>query len=495
MTIAIAAGTATAVVVGSMVGIRLASSHHVAASPPPTTAATSAPPVSPSPSPTGTTGPPSTTPPTTTPPTTPPGSPISGPTSFPFQAGAGEGLAARLTRVTYKTGVNLRVTDSGGALVGGSTIIAPGGFVDTIRLPAAGAYEVEVAPNVKSERGSFRLHLIHVPPDVTGEITLDGPPATIANAVPGQNMRLTFPATKGRRISVNETNLTVQTAATVAVLDPGGNPVSSLVVLPPSGFSDTTDLPVDGTYTLLIDPDEADVGSITIDIHLVPPDPTVETRPNAEPFTLTTTVAGQNASFTFAGKNGQRVSMILSDITVPTSVGTGLDAPDGTRVGGQLSLPPKDFLDVQTLPQDGTYTMQLDMGEDGTGSVTVALFDVPPDPVAALGVDGSAQTVRTTAPGQNVVLQVRGASGPVTLHCTNLAFDRGLVVRQLDANGRPVGPLNIATPTFGDIALTPGPDGQLTVLLDPIEDDVGSVTVSVSTGPSPSGASPSSPAA
>jgi hypothetical protein len=49
-----------------------------------------------------------------------------------------------------------------------------------------------------------------------------------------------------------------------------------------------------------------------------------------------------------------------------------------------------------------------------------------------------------------------------------------------------VGPLNLCTPPSSDIPLTPGPDGRLAVLLDANADEVGSVTVSVSTAPSPS---------
>ncbi|HXJ64087.1 MAG TPA: hypothetical protein VNN79_10060, partial [Actinomycetota bacterium] len=479
-TIAIAAGTATAVVVGSVVGIRLAS-HHAAPSPPPTIAVTSAPPQSPP----ATTGPPSTTPPGTTPPTTAPQSPISGPRNFPFQAGDGEGLAARLSRVTFKDGVNLQVLDAGGNAVGGSTILAPGGFVDRISLPAAGAYDVRVKPNIPSESGSFRLVLIHVPPDVTGEITPDGPPVTIANTVPGQNMDLSFPGTKGMRISLSETSIAVKVAVTVTIVDPSGNSVAGHVLLPPSGFSDTATLPVDGTYTLAIDPVGADVGSVTTAMHVVPPDPTAETRPNSKPFTMTTTVPGQNASFTFSGQAGQRVSMDMTNITV-TSVSITLAAPDGSNVQGQVMLPPETFMEATTLPQDGTYTMHLDVGADATGSMTMQLFDVPPDPVVALGVDGPAQTVTTTAPGQNAVLQLRGLTGPVTLHFTNVTYKSGLVLQPVDAKGNAQGGLSLVDPPGGDVDMAPGPDGLLFVKLDPSSTDVGRVTVSASPSSSPS---------
>src|SRR5262249_5941573 len=157
------------------------------------------------------------------------------------------------------------------------------------------------------------------------------------------------------RISLSETDITVKDAIVVTIVDPEGHVLIGRTFLPPSGFSDTQELPADGTYSLEIDPVQADVGSVTTAMHHVPADPTAETRPNSEPFTMTTTVPGQNASFTFAGQKGERVSMDLSNDTVATSVGIELEAPDGTAVRFQTMLPPEDFMDTQTLPQDGTY--------------------------------------------------------------------------------------------------------------------------------------------
>jgi hypothetical protein len=336
-----------------------------------------------------------------------------------------------------------------------------------------------VTPSTPTQTGSFRLRLIHVPPDVTGQIAPDGPPVTIANTVPGQNMRLSFTGTKGQRVSLSETAIAVKDDAGITILDPAGNRLSGEIVLPGTAFSDTTELPVDGTYTVLIDPDQEDVGSVTIAMHDVPPDVVVRTEPNAKPFTITTTVPGQNASFSFPARAGQRLSMNMTGITVPTSVGVELDAPDGSRVAGQIMIQPGGFLDTQTLPQSGTYTMKIDPADDGTGSVTVALFAVPPDPVVGLSVNGPVQTATTVAPGQNVVLEIKGGSGAITLHCTGVSFPQGLVLQALDAKGQPTGALQFVGSNGGDVPFEIGSSGLLVVRLDASEADVGHVTVSV----------------
>ncbi|HEY7280040.1 MAG TPA: hypothetical protein VID47_00495 [Actinomycetota bacterium] len=406
---------------------------------------------------------------------------MSGPGETTFTAGDGEGIAAVLSDVTYRNGVELTVLDSAGDQIGSAIVVAPGGFVDTIALPGAGSYVARVTPNIPSQRGTFHLQLIHVPPDVTGEITPDAPPVAIANAVPGQNMRLTFHGTSGQRVSLSETNAGMKDGVTVSIRDPSDTTLSGRIVLPGPAFSDTTELRADGTYTVFIDPGEQDVGSLTIVMHEVPPDVVAQTEPNAKPFTVTTTVPGQNASFTFAGQAQQRVSMSLTDITVPTSVGVELDDSDGTRIDGLIVVPPEGFLDTVSLPRSGTYTMKLDPADDGTGSFTVALYDVPPDPVIPIAVNGPPKTVTTASPGQNIVLQIKGAPGTVFLHASDVSFPQGLTMQMLDATGKPVGTLSSIGKSGGEVQLTIDPTGLLVVRLDASEADVGHVTVSIKT--------------
>ena len=121
------------------------------------------------------------------------------------------------------------------------------------------------------------LTLYDVPPDVTTTITPGGPPVTVTTGpVPGQNALATFSGNQGQRIALKLSNVTIGTSsccsARVSILKPDG---STLVFPTPfgtsGGFVDTRSLPVSGTYTILVDPQLADVGSATLTLYDVPP--------------------------------------------------------------------------------------------------------------------------------------------------------------------------------------------------------------------------------
>ncbi|WP_207892968.1 hypothetical protein, partial [Micromonospora sp. MW-13] len=100
-------------------------------------------------------------------------------------------------------------------------------------------------------------------------------------------------------------------------------------------FFDTVVLPVDGTYTLLLNPDGASVGQVAAQVHLVPPDATASTSPGGAAVTLTTTVPGQNSVVSFAGTAGQRVSVQLTGGTYGTYNASGvIRKPDGSSLTG-----------------------------------------------------------------------------------------------------------------------------------------------------------------
>jgi hypothetical protein len=67
-----------------------------------------------------------------------------------------------------------------------------GSFIDATALPATGTYTIAVDPQ-GAVMGSLTLTVYAVPPDATATVTPGGAGVGIANAVPGQNMRLTFP--------------------------------------------------------------------------------------------------------------------------------------------------------------------------------------------------------------------------------------------------------------------------------------------------------------
>jgi hypothetical protein len=145
------------------------------------------------------------------------------------------------------------------------------------------------------------------------------------------------------------------------------------------GTLDTPPLPATGTYTILVDPQGTNTGSITLTLSQ---DVTGTMTINGPAVTVNLTRPGQNARLTFGGTVGQRVSLGMTDVTIGTSTCCGsqvsISTPDGTVLvsptfigtnGGTLDTPP--------LPATGTYTILVDPGGTSTGSITLTLSQVP----------------------------------------------------------------------------------------------------------------------
>jgi hypothetical protein len=321
-----------------------------------------------------------------------------------FDGEANRRIALRMSGVTIgpspccSTYVSILKPD--GTALGSQTLVGTnGGFVDTRSLPATGRYRILVDPQA-SATGSMTLTLYDVPPDATATIAPGGPPVTVSTGpVPGQNALVRFSGNQNQRIALRLSNVSIGTSsccsARVSILKPDG---STLVFATPfgtgGGFVDTRSLPVSGTYTILVDPQLADVGSATLTLYDVPPDVTSTITPGGPSVTVSMgPVPGQNALVTFSGAQGQRIALGMSNVTIGTSTccsaRVSISNPDGStlvyatpvgRNGG--------FLDTRVLPATGTYTILVDPQLADVGSMTLTLHDVPPDLTGSIAIGG-----------------------------------------------------------------------------------------------------------
>ena len=137
------------------------------------------------------------------------------------------------------------------------------------------------------------------------------------------------------------------------------------------------------------------------------------------------------------------------------------------------SGPGNSFVDTRTLPQTGTYTIVADPQDVRTGSVTVTLYDVPPDPTATAAVGGVPVTLTTSVPGQNATVTFTGSAGqPVSVAYSSSGFP-SLSVTLLGPNGSPIG---YGSGGFIDSVTLPA-NGQYTIAVDPAGAAVGSATL------------------
>ena len=196
----------------------------------------------------------------------------------------------------------------------------------------------------------------------------------VTTTVPGQNARLTFSGNAGQRVSLK---LSAGTMAQekVSLLAPDGSTVFSST-FGNTGFVDVRTLATSGGYMLVVDPAAANTGSLTLNLYDLPPDVAGTISAGGAAFTVTTTAPGQNATVVFSGNSGQRISLALSAGTMGQEK-VFLLAPDGSTVFSS-TFGNSGFVDVRTLAAAGSYALVVDPIGANTGSLTLALYDVPP---------------------------------------------------------------------------------------------------------------------
>src|SRR5207248_6801038 len=120
--------------------------------------------------------------------------------------------------------------------------------------------------------------------------------------------------------------------------------------------------------------------------------------PGGGPVTLTTTSAGETAQLKFNGTAGERVSLLMSAVSISASQ-VSLLGPNGATVATTYAGTSGGFMDTKTLPVSGAYTILVDPLGNATGSMTLALYDVPADAGGSITPGGPASSLSISTPG------------------------------------------------------------------------------------------------
>jgi thermitase len=314
-----------------------------------------------------------------------------------FSGSANQQVAVELTGVTVGAstccGVKLSILKPDGVALATADLFGTrGGVTDNQVLPVAGTYTILIDPQ-GAETGSATVTLHNVPADVAATASVGGASVTLANSAPFQNIRVTFAGTAGQRLGLGFTSVTMGSSTSSGVkatlLQPDGSPFDSASFGTNGNDVDVPPLPVSGTYTLLIDPQDRAAGSVTVTLSA---EVTGSLTLGGAPLALALNRPGQDARVTFAGTAGQSVVLSASGVTVGTSTCCGVTIkvyrPDGTTLttkgagtnGASWTL---------SLPATGTYTVWLDPQYARTGNITLQLaapmstiepLDLPPLP-------------------------------------------------------------------------------------------------------------------
>ncbi len=159
-----------------------------------------------------------------------------------------------------------------------------------------------------------------------------------------------------------------------SIVRPDGTTAASRC-LPGSGeqaFLDRLELPVAGTYKVVLDPAGTDVGELTLQLFDVPADVSAEV--GSDSVSLPVTVPGQNAVATFTATAGEQVKF---SITHPWSTGFTFAMMTLVRVSDnkvivQEALASSPYVPSSMVaPTDGQYRLLLDPYHAKTGTITL----------------------------------------------------------------------------------------------------------------------------
>jgi hypothetical protein len=361
-------------------------------------------------------------------------------------------------------------------------------FYEPKTLPANGTYTLQIDPTLDAV-GSVTVQVFDVPADsvtpVTACASLPCSPTTLPLTSAGQNARATFSGTGGQRVSVVAGNSLYASTVKVSILKVDGTPLTSppLTVGGFDGFIEPQTLPVDGVYTILVDPQLADAGQLDVTLYTVPNDITATITPGAPPLTATTTMPGQNAVYTFSGLSTQRVSLNLSNVTYG-SAKVSILKPDLTQLAPPLFVPNTfgNFVEPLKLPVNGTYRVFVDPQGAATGSTDIGLWLVPGDVTGSVTA-GVSKHVSITTPGQNSVLTYAGTAGQrITVDVLNVTLGTTECCSAHIKITRPDGGTLQTSQEFGTLgtyvdvkSLTA--NGTYKIWIDPVDESVGDLDV------------------
>ena len=340
-------------------------------------------------------------------------------------------------------------------------------------LPVTGTYAIQVDPYY----ANYGNVTVTLSADLTGTISINGSPVTLALSRAGQNAWLTFDGNAGQRVSVGVSGVTLTGSwgrGTVAIYKPDGTALQTPFEFDQNGHGTPTKvLPVTGTYTIQVDPYYANVGNVIV--HLSE-DLAPAISINDVPVSMTFR-PGQNSWLTFAGTAGQRVSVGVSGVTLTGSWGRGTVAiykPDGTALQSPLEFDTNgQGTPSKVLPVTGTYAVLVDPYYSYYGNVTVTLSE---DLTSTLTIGGPTVTQSITRLGQNGILTFSGNSGQVV---TVVVSNNGIGntgVTLLKPDGTTLTSTTQGNPNFNLATSTLPSTGTYSVIVDPVGLAVGSIT-------------------
>jgi RHS repeat-associated protein len=377
-------------------------------------------------------------------------------------------------------------------------------FWDSKTLSTEGTWTLLVDPR-ETSTGSVELEVWETP-DATATInppaTAEGHKQSVSLAVPGQNARYSVEAKAGDKFSLRTSNSNMTGYYYIRWIKPDGSVFSSQLYGPKEDwFLDTKTFSTEGTWTLEVDPTDANTGSVDLLVWEAPDITGQSITPSEGGGSVTSTIGvpGQRELVSFSGTEGQRISWTTSENTISAGGTISIIKPDGSELSGSSGSFP--FGESMALPTTGTYKFAIDPAAtggspvtNGTGSLKLAAYAFK-DLTATINppatAEGHKQSVSITIPGQNARYSVEAKAGDkFSLRTSNSKITGYHYIRWIKPDGsfyhsQLLGPKEdwfVDTQTFPT-------EGTWMLLVDPLEASTGSVDLLVWEAPDITGQS------
>jgi hypothetical protein len=210
-----------------------------------------------------------------------------------------------------------------------------------------------------------------VTPPVPG--TLETP---VTISIPGQTAQMSFTGVAGQLATLQVSSSTFPSGCpSVTILNPDGSTLGSAAACASGNFVlNAAVLPANGTYTVLIAPQNGDTGSAIVSLSQFNEE--TGTISPGTPVTIAINSPGQRALLTFTGNAGQQANLQVAPLDSAGDcppVAVSILNPNGSTLHSGYTCSTVLSWNPATLPANGTYTVSIVPQNSGAGVATVTL--------------------------------------------------------------------------------------------------------------------------
>jgi hypothetical protein len=250
------------------------------------------------------------------------------------------------------------------------------GHIDRTVLPTDGQYAVvlDFRPGPTGPVTGRAMARVYVSQDSVGAIEPNGAPVDLGLEQPGAIARYTFTGRAGQRVflDVSESSLPHQ-CSPLELRDPGDRLLGSGCVINGVGDIEGTVLPADGTYTVVVDPNDRTIGTVHMQL-FASRDQRDAITVNGQPVVATIGQPGLVIRYEFTGTAGTAVTVDATNATLPDQCSPiQLRDPAENLIGSGCVINGSGDIRPTVLPTTGTYTIVVDPSGAATGTVTLTL--------------------------------------------------------------------------------------------------------------------------